>query len=383
MRKQSGPSETNKDQSLSNSEAKNLYKFKQRILRESLALQTDKIELASAVLAMYGALGITNTPRIYISNGPREASRLMKHLVGTEKFSEFEPKEAFGSFEANKSLQNKIDDTVFDYAKTEKNGLKDFLGEGRYRETLNILFRDLNFQISQSVYAVAIGSLSQLFRANNESHRDFFAHPSFADWDWTAFYLSGVEAFGYDSSIPNWYFDLLNQGLFAGYFFEGFAILVTRPSRLSKNENLVLHDEGGAAISWQDGTQFYFWNGVEIPGRLIENPDLVSGDDILKETNAEVRRCYQEVLGSERFGNLLGLETIDAKQDRFGNDLVLYRTREIDKLAGDHIYFAKVVCPSTGRNYFLCVPPTIRTAEEAVSWTFGKKPEDYKPHIET
>ncbi|HKK37968.1 MAG TPA: hypothetical protein VJ949_00955, partial [Cryomorphaceae bacterium] len=88
-------------------------------------------------------------------------------------------------------------------------------------------------------------------------------------------------------------------------------------------------------------------------------------------------------LGSEKFGNLLGLISLDRKTDRFGNELVLYRTEAIDRLVGDYIYFAKVVCPSTGRNYFLCVPPGLSGVEEAVSWTFGKSPGDYRPSIET
>jgi hypothetical protein len=35
------------------------------------------------------------------------------------------------------------------------------------------------------------------------------------------------------------------------------------------------------------------------------------------------------------------------------------------------------------RKYFLRVPPTMRTAREAVAWTFGLRPEDYHPKKET
>ena len=103
----------------------------------------------------------------------------------------------------------------------------------------------------------------------------------------------------------------------------------------------------------------------------------------MDEENAEVRRCYREILGSERFGKLLGIEVVDEDTDRFGYELTLYRTERKDKIAGNYIQFAGVTCPSTARRYFLCVPPHIKSAREAVAWTFGKTPEDYRPEIET
>ena len=38
-----------------------------------------------------------------------------------------------------------------------------------------------------------------------------------------------------------------------------------------------------------------------------------------------------------------------------------------------------VKCPSTGRNYVLRVPPSIRTAREAVAWTFNIAADKYQP----
>jgi hypothetical protein len=35
------------------------------------------------------------------------------------------------------------------------------------------------------------------------------------------------------------------------------------------------------------------------------------------------------------------------------------------------------------KDYFLCVPPTMRTAREAVAWTFGLDADAYKPLVET
>ena len=38
---------------------------------------------------------------------------------------------------------------------------------------------------------------------------------------------------------------------------------------------------------------------------------------------------------------------------------------------------------STKRQYFLRVPPEMRTAREAVAWSFGIDPDDYVPAVET
>jgi hypothetical protein len=38
---------------------------------------------------------------------------------------------------------------------------------------------------------------------------------------------------------------------------------------------------------------------------------------------------------------------------------------------------------STDREYYLRVPPTIQTVEEAVAWTFGLTAGEYRPARET
>jgi hypothetical protein len=35
------------------------------------------------------------------------------------------------------------------------------------------------------------------------------------------------------------------------------------------------------------------------------------------------------------------------------------------------------------KDYFLRVPPTVKTAHEAVAWTFGETPETYNPVMES
>ena len=45
--------------------------------------------------------------------------------------------------------------------------------------------------------------------------------------------------------------------------------------------------------------------------------------------------------------------------------------------------YVQVQDASTPRQYFLRVPPTVTTADEAVAWTWGMSTEQYRPSRET
>ena len=67
----------------------------------------------------------------------------------------------------------------------------------------------------------------------------------------------------------------------------------------------------------------------------------------------------------ERFGTL---HRRDMPGEPFAMVKVINRTPEPD---------------GSFRQYFLRVPPTVRTAREAVAWTFDVPTEEYEPLVET
>jgi hypothetical protein len=209
------------------------------------------------------------------------------------------------------------------------------------------------------------------------SNRDLWS-----DSGWCAFYdyfsrIGVVRHSGFDN-----YVSYLSARPTYTIMLRGYAIVCGSPTHIKRDHDNRLHCEDGPAVLWPDGYGNYFWHGVSIPAKLVEYPGIQNRDDITKEENAEVRRCMMEKLGSKRFAELLGIEEIH----RSGIDLdeiILYRTLEPDPTVGDHIQFVKVVCPSTRREYMLCVPPTITNALEAVAWTFGETPETYRPVVQT
>lgn len=140
-----------------------------------------------------------------------------------------------------------------------------------------------------------------------------------------------------------------------------------------------------------DGFSCYHWKGVDVDKRLILNPETWTREDILATDNAELRRCYQERLGSDVFGELLGLEELD-KTDYNGKPYILTRTKEKESIINEHLYFVHVECPSTERKYLIPVDPAncklkdgSWSAWSAVSSTFpiGIQGVAYAPDVET
>ncbi len=103
---------------------------------------------------------------------------------------------------------------------------------------------------------------------------------------------------------------------------------------------------------------------------------------IAKETNAELQRELIEHYD----GCGGGIELRPRGWDTYLAD-VAAKTLHDDTTgtlieiatAAEPIRAVRVICPSTGRQYALRVPPTTKTAREAVAWTFGLTADQYQP----
>lgn len=141
-----------------------------------------------------------------------------------------------------------------------------------------------------------------------------------------------------------------------------------------------LHREDGPAVRFNDGWGVYAWHGVRVPADLIEQ-----GWDtarILREPNAEIRRCAIERLGWDQFVIDAELALIDESDDpgNPGQRLGLY-------VVPEQIYDEPVhvlLCTNgtherdgTRRRFGLTVPATVRTAIGAAAWTYALDEADY------
>ena len=150
------------------------------------------------------------------------------------------------------------------------------------------------------------------------------------------------------------------------------VLCVPRPELHMVNNHL--HRTDGPAVEWPGGERYWLWRGVPVPQWLIEEPSRITPSVIRGERNLDLRRCMIERFGIERFFR----ETIPrpAKVDRYGK---LWRC----DFGDDDPYTAvEVEDRTTGpdgrrRKHFLSVPPKMRTAHEAVAWTYGLAPEQY------
>ena len=191
-----------------------------------------------------------------------------------------------------------------------------------------------------------------------------------SDYGWVGFYdyFQSLNHFlEYDWSNFVKFKTLLQTGIYELLTFENVCIVSLKP-KVKQDERNRLHCEDSPAVLFKDEFAMYFWHGIYIPEKWIMNKESITKEDIMKETNAEKRRCLQEILGSN-YAKLLDIELIDSDTDQYSYPIELYRTKEKDSLIDEFIYFLHVTCPSTKREYYLCVPEC-KNCWEAKSWTF-------------
>jgi hypothetical protein len=122
------------------------------------------------------------------------------------------------------------------------------------------------------------------------------------------------------------------------------------------------------------------WRGVPIDERIAFRPETITAAEILNEPNAELRRVLMERMGSEAFLGDADAEVLDTDTDAGGERRLL----RVPLQGDEDLVCVSVLCPSTGRQYALRVPPGIRTCRQAAAWIAGfDDPDDYQPIAET
>jgi len=162
--------------------------------------------------------------------------------------------------------------------------------------------------------------------------------------------------------------------------FEGVFLACNQPTIQKMDAAYKLHAEDGPALSFSDGFQLYSFHGVRINGSIVDSPTSITVERILHERNVEVRRIMIERFGHARFVKECGAKKIH--EDQFGE---LYRKefRNQEPLAIVKVKNRTPEPDGSYRDYFIRVPPTMKTAREAVAWTFHMSAKDYFPDEES
>jgi len=154
------------------------------------------------------------------------------------------------------------------------------------------------------------------------------------------------------------------------YMHPEFCIVSDRPEILRVDESNRSHSADGPSHRWRDGWSLYYWHGVEVTQQIIEHPETLKVEQVNAEINAEVRRIMIERMGTERYLHETGAKVVDF--DAHAHNGV----RALHSFGAS--CWLECYCPSTGRIYFMEVPPTVKTAEAADQYLRGPSLQDSK-----
>jgi hypothetical protein len=165
--------------------------------------------------------------------------------------------------------------------------------------------------------------------------------------------------------------------------FEEACIITERPSALYRDGAGQLHCDNGPALAYPDGWAIHAWHGTRIPAWFVENKRRMAPDAIDAEGNVELRRVMLEIFGFDRYIEARGARLI-AEDQCLGLPRQLF---EID-LNGERIRVLRVVngtleADGRRRQFHLGVPLTCNTPHEAVAWSYGRPPVEYREALRT
>ena len=138
-----------------------------------------------------------------------------------------------------------------------------------------------------------------------------------------------------------------------------------------------LHRADGPAVITSNGTKWYYWKNVFIEPSLYLRKDTIPATEVLNIRNVEVRRSMIELIGWESFIARANPKVVD--QDKVSG-AILYRVEMPRDDQDEPLVVVKAIDGTVSRNadgkdhrreYFLRVPPTMKTCKEAIAWTFA------------
>lgn len=192
---------------------------------------------------------------------------------------------------------------------------------------------------------------------------------------------------------------------------EKFCMVSDFPKQIHKDSENRPHNDNGPSHEWRDGWKLYHIHGVQVPELIVEHPEQITVAMIDSEENVEVRRIMIERYGQSRY--LIDAGAIVINRDDYGvllrrdvpddEPIVMVRvlnstpepdgsltTEDAIEIFGSSVVTRQVTLMralghTEGRwkDYFLRVPPEMKTAHEAVAWTFGVTADEYHPDFES
>jgi len=244
------------------------------------------------------------------------------------------------------------------------------------------------------------------FAADPRAHINQYRLGSMWELSWTSCTLfDAVER--RDSAVEAWLrplFEAFVAGCWLLYWTGDTLYWVAKPTVRREPGTQRLHHDAHAALE-SDIVNLYVWHGTRVPPFVIVRPDLITIGRIDREDNAEVRRVMieryrhgEEIHGAaaficdaggrrldhdERYGTLWRLDDTPARVIRDSREAAEVRIPGDEAIAMIEVVNRTPELDGSFKRYWLRVQPTMRTAREAVAWTFNMPAEQYAPEIET
>lgn len=98
----------------------------------------------------------------------------------------------------------------------------------------------------------------------------------------------------------------LIESAFGFVAFERHCLMIDSPETILFDEQYRLHSDHGPALRFRDGYTEWRFHGVLVPRAVVEAPEAIKPEMILKERNPEVRRIMLERSGAIRHSSTPG-----------------------------------------------------------------------------
>lgn len=188
------------------------------------------------------------------------------------------------------------------------------------------------------------------------------------------------------------YVSFLKKGVFELTAFGRTAVILNAPREVYLNDEFRPHSISKPAITWRDGSRNYYLHGIPFNEELWRKVKdrTITAKETMSLRNIEQRTIALRIIGYDRVLQELGAKILDRKDvvAQPSGRKIHYEVLEAD-LQDDRPWakarFVKVQCPSTMKETVIRVDSATDTAkvDGAVAWTFGLRPEQYNPELET
>lgn len=202
-----------------------------------------------------------------------------------------------------------------------------------------------------------------------------FAYGS-QDASWLSHYSYFQEVVGIESC--NALSGLVELAKHTGWWlpFDEMVVFTHNPVHIRMDDENRTHCEDDYAIKFQDGTGVAAWHGICVPAEWIFDKSSITPEVMLQWPNVEERRCACEIVGWVNVLKHLEATTVDKDPDETVGTLL-----EVNLPDSGREKFLVALDPNVNKIVGIPVPPEMKTALEANSWSYGIDIFEFKPEF--